>query len=250
MNIRFLCDPKHYGIFDPPVPAAKALPEYYRAMPGATTDTPTFNASGDPGSTMKKCMPVFDSMSAGYVIRLVTDVYVDNADGGGKSFVWPANDFTAISSHPGGQFPGLPIGPEYDQTSAYKFHNPWQVVTDPGYSCLFVHPMWHYGLPFHVFPGLVDTDQHPVPVNFPFLMRSDFTGYLRKGTPIVQVIPFRREEFVGSDGEREESSDRAWERAKLQFSNRYKEHFRSLKLFRSATNDAIVEQGVPDGDSQ
>lgn len=245
INIEFLCDEKYLDVFDPPAPAARILPEYYRRMPSSISETPSFNDEGDPGSTMKKCMPILDSMTAGYLITLPTDVHVEGKDG--KRFVWPADNFTAISSHPQGQFPGLPLPDGYDTTSAYKFHNPWQIVTPPGYSCLFVQPMWHYDLPFHVFPGVVDTDRHPVAVNFPFLMRRDFEGYLRKGMPVVQVIPFKRDEFEGSVGVRRGSDDRAWSRAKLQFSNRYKEHFRSLKVFRGATNETIVGQGATDG---
>ena len=233
VGIRFVCDAQHEGVFEPPVVASKVLPDYYKQMPSLSSgDKPVFSESGDPSETMKKCMPVFDAMTAGYLITLVTDVYVEDREHHGKVFTWPADNFAAISSHPDGQFPGLPIPDGYDTVSAYKFNNPWQVITPPGYSCLFVQPMWHYDLPFHVFPGVVDTDKHPVPVNFPFLMRKDFEGYLRKGTPIAQVIPFRREEFVASTGVRDSEDDKAWRKARLQFSNRYKEHFRSLKSFR------------------
>lgn len=243
-DIKFLCDEQHHGVFDPPVPAAALLPDFYKQMPSQMSDTVEFNGHGDPNETMKKCMPVLDSMTMGYLITLPTDVHVQGSDN--KQFVWAANDFTAISSHPDGQFPGLPIPQGYDATSAYKFHNPWQIVTPKGYSCLFVQPMWRYDLPFYIFPGVVDTDRHPKAVNFPFIMRRDFEGYLKKGTPIAQVVPFRREPFVGFDGVRDVESDKAWARAKLQFSNKYKDHFRSLKSFRFATNGPIVDEGVSD----
>ncbi len=231
-TVKFLSDLQHVDVFDPPTPAAKHLPEYYKNMPAHTGAPHSFNDSGDPNETMKKCMPVLDSMSAGYMLTLPSDVYVGQNDDGSRSFTWSADQFTAIASHPGAQFPGLPVPDRYDQSSAYKFINPWQIVTEKNYSCLFVHPMWHYDLPFHTLSGIVDTDQHPVPVNFPFLMEKDFVGYLAKGTPIVQVIPFRRDEFVSEVGVRPESEGRRWLRAKLQFSNRYKDHFRAKKAFR------------------
>lgn len=234
LEVKFLCHPDFEGVFDPPVPASRVLPDYYKDMPPLTSATgrPVFNERGEPGETMKKCMPVLDSMTFGYFITLATDVHVEDQGDFGKNFVWPADGFTAISSHPEGQFPGLPIGEEYDTSSAYKFINPWHIVTPPGYSTLFVQPMWHYDLPFHVFPGVVDTDRHPVAVNFPFLMRKNFEGYLKKGIPIVQAIPFKRDEFVSSAGVRDLAYDKLWQRAKLQFTNRYKEHFRSPKSFR------------------
>lgn len=235
VSINFLCSEDFYDVFDRPQPASKFLPEYYKDMPSLSAGTferPVFNGSGEPSQTMKKCMPVLDSMSAGYIIPVVTDIYCENSGDFGKTFTWPVDNFQAVQSHPEGQFPGLPIPEEYDDIAAYKFLNPWQIVTPPGYSCLFVQPMWHYDLPFHIFPGVVDTDEHPVAVNFPFLIRRNFEGYIRRGTPMVQVIPFKRDSFVSSAGVRPASEDKRWQRAKTQFSNNYKDFFRSPKSFR------------------
>jgi hypothetical protein len=233
--VRFQCDPDFFDVFPEPGPSSKFIPDYYRDMPssvGGHKSGPVFNDNGDLASTMKRCMPVFDSLTAGYVIPLPTDIYVSNNADGGKSFVWSADNFGAVSSHPAGQFPGLDVGEEYNLFDAFKFTNPWQVVTPEGYSCLFVQPFWRYDVPFHVFPGVVDTDKHPVPVNFPFVIRKDFEGYIPKGTPIVQVIPFRRESFQCESGVRPDSENKRWAKAKLQFSNRYKNSFRSVKSYR------------------
>lgn len=236
VNIEFSVHPDFEGVFPSPEPAAKFLPDYYKNMPSlaaGTKDRPVFNENGEPSQTMKKCMPVLDSMSLGYIIPVPTEIYCEDAGDFGKTFTWPVDNFSAIQSHPDGQFPGLPVPWEYDENAAYKFINPWKITTPPGYSVLFTQPMWHYDLPYHVFPGVVDTDAHPVRVNFPFLMRKDFHGLIRRGAPMVQVIPFRREPYESSLGVRNESEEkRLWARAKTQFNNNYKDFFRSPKSFR------------------
>jgi hypothetical protein len=50
-------------------------------------------------------------------------------------------------------------------------------------------------LPFYSLGAVVDTDSHPVPVNFPFFVKKNFTGLLPAGTPIIQAIPFKREDW-------------------------------------------------------
>ena len=48
-------------------------------------------------------------------------------------------------------------------------------------------------MPFHSFSGIVDTDKHPVPVNFPFVVKKDFEGVIPAGTPIAQFIFLKRD---------------------------------------------------------
>jgi hypothetical protein len=60
---------------------------------------------------------------------------------------------------------------------------------------MFTHPINRPDLPFYTMTGIVDTDTFPVPVNFPFFIREDFDGIIPEGTPIAQVIPFKREDW-------------------------------------------------------
>ncbi len=47
---------------------------------------------------------------------------------------------------------------------------------------------------FEPVAGIVDTDTYQSPVHFPFFARAaDGLYELEKGTPLVQVIPFRRD---------------------------------------------------------
>jgi hypothetical protein len=66
---------------------------------------------------------------------------------------------------------------------------------------------------FQVLSGVVDTDAFPTPVNFPFIATAeDGVHVLPKGTPLVQVIPFRRGDAVTSSVVRAETAEDERER--------------------------------------
>ena len=74
-----------------------------------------------------------------------------------------------------------------------KFHNYWTIRTAKGWSCMFLPPLNRPDAVVEVFAGVVDTDTYTAPINFPFVATAaDGVYTLEKGTPLVQVIPFRR----------------------------------------------------------
>lgn len=64
---------------------------------------------------------------------------------------------------------------------------------------MFVPPLNNVDDRFSIIPGIVQTDRHPLEVNFPFVINGDkypiLDTILKKGTPYVQVIPFKRESW-------------------------------------------------------
>jgi hypothetical protein len=164
-----------------PVPAYKAIPEWYR------TTKPFVNG----GETLKKCVPILDSMTAGYSLTLSADVFFN------KGAVQDISVNQVVQSHVDGQIGDLIIPSEYYKT-VYKWINSFTLKTPKGYSTLFIHPVNRIDLPFYSFTGLVDTDKFPLEVNFPFLIKKDFVGIIPAGTPIAQAIPFKREDWSSS----------------------------------------------------
>lgn len=167
-----------HPVFDvpKPSPASKQIPEWYRKMPGVSEKV----------MTIKKCVPVLDAMTSGYIISSPVDISFN-----GVSFA-DLSKVQVISMHHKEQTDDMPVPIGYSE-QPYKWENFFTITTPKGYSTLFVHPTNRYDLPFLSISGIVDTDSHPIPVNFPFFIREGFKGIIPAGTPIIQAIPFKRE---------------------------------------------------------
>lgn len=165
-----------------PFPASRFTPEWYRKMKSVSTDRI---------NTVKRCVPFLDALTSGYVISLPVDVYYDPDRQGFEAMA----AFPVVSGHAQSQTEDVVLQAEWD-SQPYKWINNWHIKTPKGYSCLFVHPLNRDDLPFHSFTGIVDTDKHPVIVHFPFVMRKDFKGLIPAGTPLIQVIPFKRDDWA------------------------------------------------------
>lgn len=178
-----------------PEPASKNIPMWYRktsSYTGPKIIDQRFDKEADTSATIKKCMPFFDTLTSGYFIKLGVDVNVRLNDDGDHWYEWPGQE--PISFHSTNQAPFYP-GQENREFAYPKFNQPWIVVTPPGYSSLFITPM-HQDIPFKIFEGIVDTDKYYAPVNFPFVLKDpNFSGLIPAGTPIAQVIPFKRDSW-------------------------------------------------------
>ena len=223
-------DDGYIDIFDPPLPSKKTLPEWYRKQHKYTNKSHVeIGSNGNPNSTIKSCMPVFDVITAGYMMVTPTDIFVEKGKNGEVLTHWSSNHIIAVESHPVSQYDEYSVSPEYSNT-ALKFIQPWVIETPAGYSCLFIQPSLRDDLPFQLVPAIVDTDKHPIKINFPFFIRNDFTGIIPMGTPLAQIIPFKRENW-----EHEVLEDLSgkgknkWYSAERKIANRYKTFFRTVK---------------------
>ena len=193
------------GFIPEPKPASFFIPKEYKKLKAYMTDSKKY-------PTVKKCIPFLDAYSAGYIIPFPLDIEyrsptIDPEEGKeeGAEFsinaILPENfvGFFNITSH--GQHQSTPELRNAKRTidKVFKFANPWKIKTPPGYSCLFVPPLNNSDDRFSIIPGIVDTDTYDKEVNFPFIINGDkyetLETTLKKGTPYVQVIPFKRESW-------------------------------------------------------
>lgn len=195
--INFICEHEKLDYIPKPIPASKMLPEWYKNMPSYVDGIKIHNAQGANG-TIKKCMPVFDTMTTGYLILLPCDVHISR-DNSGMPEVTPSFGEKMVTDHSLGQAITFDIPKEYYR-QLLKWTNFWKIKTPKGWSVMFVQPMHRDDLPFQILPGIVDTDEFVLSVQFPFLLKKDFEGTLPKGTPIAQVIPFKRENWKAEYG--------------------------------------------------
>ena len=188
--IEFYCHPDMADVLIPPKPAAKYIADWFKRIKPSYEERDTFGA---PAMTAKKCMPMLDAMSLGYVIPLQGDLSVKTNEDCSQIDVHNPPllrlaEFHDIRQIGGSAAPGAPAKP-------IKFINHWVVKTKPGWSTLFM-PLINGGLEsphFTCLGGLVDTDTYPKEVNFPAIWHTknaDVT--LEAGTPLVVAIPILR----------------------------------------------------------
>jgi hypothetical protein len=226
--IEFLCRPEDKDVIAEPVLAKSVLPPWFRHLPGI--DESQLSATNN-GLTVKRCPPFLDAMSAGWIVPLAAAVQLEISDGGQSVTAGWEFDREMVSNHAAFQIAGSP----YEPHPPMKFHNYWTIRTSKGWSCLFLPPINRPNGVIEVLSGLVDTDRYRAPVNLPFVaIAPDGVYTLKKGTPLVQVIPFRRADLALEGSIRAESKQEGEEREQIRRSTHagdgwYKRHARATR---------------------
>lgn len=187
-----------FDIFLKPYPASHNLPDWYVDQ-NPFDSRPPFNDSskklrirnGETNATFKRCRPLLDGMTSGYIVPLWGDVMVER-NGNEPQIFWKM-DYTIFELHGSPNDKIIPP-PDY-QNIVFKFNNCWIPQTPPGYSCLILPPLGHNDLPFRAIPAVVDTDKSQFELVFPVWPRKNLHGIVEKGTPMVQIIPFKRNDW-------------------------------------------------------
>jgi hypothetical protein len=185
-----------------PYPAVKTLPKWFLDMdPYSDRSNPNFPNDGklhfrnrDANATFKKCVPLLDGMSFGYIIPLWADVMVEQENSMPKIY-WKTK--LGIFSMHAESSQNITPPPGY-QNIVYKYHNCWIPQTPKGYSCLITSPIGHNDLPFRAIPAVIDTDRSTLETVFPMWVKEGFEGIVEKGTPMVQIIPFKRDDWTST----------------------------------------------------
>lgn len=191
------------GVLEKPKPATEYIPQWYKDaksyMDFSGKKAPTLDNT--PSSTIKKCMPLWDMMTAGYIIETPYDIYVRQTSEG-PYFQW--GEMQAIAFQTIEQTQNHPNF--RDINYAVRILHPWSIKTPKGWSILIIEPTHREPSPISILPGIVDTDRYSIPFNmFIKLVDSKFEGMIEAGTPFAQIIPFKRESWeseLGGEKER------------------------------------------------
>ena len=185
-QIEFLCAAEDKGVIAEPRPAKEFLPAWWRKLSPVSQDRVSANNSG---LTIKRCMPVLDAMSLGWVLPLAATVRLEITDDGKRLDAGWDFDRTMVSFHAPEQVEGHPRLPR----PPAKFHNYWTIRTPKGWSCLFAPLLNGPNDVVEIVSGVVDTDRYHAQIHFPFFPTAPDGRYtLEKNYPLVQVIPFKR----------------------------------------------------------
>ena len=197
-NINFRAKSKtEFEVQLKPYPAVKQLPKWftdakpYEQVANALDDGKLHFRNRAANATYKKCVPLLDGLSAGYIIPLWTDVMVEQDNGLPQIYWKNIPNVFALHGSPSREIPA-PAG--YDQV-VYKYLNCWIPQTPKGYSCLIISPLGYNDTPFHAVPAIVDTDSSTLELIFPMWIKTGFEGIVEKGTPMIQIIPFKRDNW-------------------------------------------------------
>jgi hypothetical protein len=194
---------------DYPIPAKLNIPEWYKKLEHTILN-----------KTVKGCMPFLDTLTSGYLLKIPQDFNVrhnvDNENERKEKFkdsfqTFGLHDYSqilhakninlnsGIDTHSLKQVEGSPFIEKNKNLPFYKIINPWKIKTPKGYSCLFVPPLNNSDDRFSIIPGIVDTDTFPNEINFPIIINGDkypvLETTIKKGTPYVQIIPFKRDSW-------------------------------------------------------
>lgn len=221
-----------------PVPASKMIPEWYRKQTGIVKNADAL-ASGVINATVKKCMPVFDLLTAGYIIVAPCDIHLDATDPEKLSYSIPLamKQFQSdiFASHAPEQYDEYPIDQSRYHKTLLRIMPFWSVSTPPGYSTLFAQPFHRDESDLFAMSAIVDTDTFISEGHLSFLVKKGFKGIIKQGTPLIQIIPFKREDWDSEIVSIDDSAKKLFsQRLNLRstFVNGYKDKFRFRKDYK------------------
>ena len=220
-QIEFICHEDYaHTELEKPEPVKAHIPDWYKKL-----------EHNMKRMSVKGCMPVLDTLTAGYVLKMPQDLFiefnidkihpetgeviVDKKTGenikdfkfryglcegdsmlAAKTMNLNGGDAQVHYQH---QLEGSSFLKKNKNFAVLKILNPWVIKTPPGYSCLFVPLLNNADDRFEIISGIVDTDKWNLEVNFPFVINGDkyetLTTTIKRGTPFVQVIPFKRDSW-------------------------------------------------------
>ena len=188
-----------------PVLAKSVLPSWWKKMK-------VFQAiRGQRTQTIRACPAMHDWTKSGWYLLANRDIEVlcgsDRDRVSDENFTTrdPSGGGYSSPTHPSDQFDNafeyIKDGEFGHVKDAFKMRNPWNIITPKGYSCYYLDPFLHQNKFFATWHGIIDTDEFNVnqdnsQIIFYPIVNHSFT--IPKGTPLCQVIPFRREEWVAT----------------------------------------------------
>ena len=215
-----------------PLPAKDVIPDWWKSIPAFKNGSaPQYLDDGSVDSTIKMCVPFADTLRFGYVQCTWMDIRIESDQDGRFRFSYPGTP-NILSAREGSAL-AHKISPDFIPTE-FSWRTQWVPKLPPGYSALITHPLNREELPFYTMSGVVDADKyhHDLDGEHPFFIKKGFTGVIPAGTPMYQIIPFKREDWE-SDAE-PYNEEHLWKGRSLKsvFWGAYKDRFWSKKTFK------------------
>ena len=195
---------EHYFSVPHPKPASQYKAAWWEESPSFYEAENLYKDSSN-NLTIKHCIPFRDSLFSGYIQESWQDIRFDIQD---DTFEYHFPTQPDIISHR--DHSSLPVGNEFYPIE-FVVKVPWMPETPPGWSVLITQPFNRPDLPFYSPAGIVDTDhlnRSAGVANFPLYLRKDSSSIVRAGTPLYQIIPFKRDSWVSEIAEYDEKAQK------------------------------------------
>lgn len=188
-----------------PSPARQSIPEWYKSIPAFNNGGKAlFNQDGKTDKSVKFCAPFGDALNLGYVQKTWQEINISTFGTGDElsfEYHYPTNPAILVDR-------GLPqhsisFSNEFHETNL-AWHPQWCPELPEGYSAIITHPLNRMDLPFYTLTGILDADSYKIAEdisNLPFLLKKDFNGIIPIGTPMYQIIPFKRDDWESFSNE-------------------------------------------------
>jgi hypothetical protein len=240
MNKKIQFDPKEsfvLGLIKSPSSATKNIPEWFKKdtlfSNGENNIVSAFknNSFG----TYKLCIPIVDALTSGYIITLSAAVLVTNDSPVAGEYIPKINwnvDWSPLDVKPNSALLNHPVPTAHNNTF-FRWITYWGIKTPKNYSLLVTHPHNRYDLPFTTMTAIIDTDKHPNSLEIAFFIKDNFEGLIDEGTPIAQILPFKRESWESKELKySEKTKNYSLNSSKIDFIRTYKNRFWSKKVYR------------------
>lgn len=228
-----------------PMPAKDYVPQWYKNIPLYVPGVDKFNGQiGEYNHTVKACVPITDAFTSGFIQELSTDLQVTRDSRGATKINWPY------------QFPWEPVRaprnpsamsgfapPDGYEPNPYLWIQPYEFNVPKGWSVLITHPLNRNDLPFRTMSAIVDSDAFPMRSEITFYLNNKFTGVIEKGTPIFQIIPIKREEWVAKRAPYDEGRRTKYvQMTRNVWGGAYRKLFWKKKSFNDVTEENNIEK--------
>lgn len=185
-----------YDICEKPSPASNFIPNWWRdaspyvRSPENPDGKKIIIENGVSNASFKKCTPMLDLLTAGYIFTLWSDVQVRKINN--RAYIsWRVKeDVFELHDH---QEVDIPEG--YSIVDTFKYKNPWIPKLPKGYSALIIPCVGYPNPIFKTMQAIIDYDKTMHPLYPPMFIKDNFEGIIEKGTPMFQMIPFKRDNW-------------------------------------------------------
>jgi hypothetical protein len=227
-KIKFIPNVHFYGTTDKtlPSPASKSLPDWF--VHAKRYIYKNGDRSNDKVANWKACPALYDFFVSGYVLKTPCDIeVVCLGDKGYRIDVLNKKFLNFVK--PRGVIEGFEVPYGY---SPYHFVwlPEWDIELPQGYSAMYLNPVNRFDLPFLSTSGIIDNDSANFSGHLPFFIRSGWSGLIKAGTPYIQIMPFRREDWIS------ETLDPA------PIKDRFSKHSTILKKLRSKVSGVYASE--------